>query len=105
MAFGRGLERLRIALVRSGHVAVSDVHQSQWPLEALDADDGTVLWETIVGGMIVNSTITYAVDGKQYVMVFTGEGRSATSGPLRVAADSMPKPVRRHNSIYVFALP
>lgn len=74
-------------------------------LRAIDADEGTVLWETIVGGMIVNSTITYAVDGKQYVMVFTGEGRSATSGPLRVAADSMPKPVRRHNSIYVFALP
>ena len=74
-------------------------------LRAVDAEDGTVLWETIVGGMIVNSTITYAVDGKQYVMVFTGEGRSATSGPLRVAADHMPEPVRGHNSIYVFALP
>ena len=74
-------------------------------LRAVDAQDGTVLWETIVGGMIVNSTITYAVDGKQYVMVYTGEGRSATSGPLQVAADYMPEPVRRHNSIYVFALP
>ena len=74
-------------------------------LRALDADDGTVLWEAVVGGMIVNSTITYAVDGKQYVMVFTGEGRSATSGPLRVAANSMPEPVRGHSAIYVFALP
>jgi alcohol dehydrogenase (cytochrome c) len=74
-------------------------------LRAIDAEDGTLLWETIVGGMVVNSTITYAVNGKQYVMVFTGEGRSATSGPLRVAADSMPEPVRGHNSIYVFALP
>ena len=74
-------------------------------LRAVDADDGTVLWEAVVGGMIVNSTITYAVDGKQYVMVYTGEGRSATSGPLRVAADSMPEPVRGHNTIYVFALP
>ena len=74
-------------------------------LRALDADDGTVLWEAVVGGMIVNSTITYAVDGKQYVMVFTGEGRSATTGPLRVAADSMPEPVRGHSAIYVFALP
>ena len=74
-------------------------------LRALDAEDGTVLWEAIVGGMIVNSTITYAVDDTQYVMVFTGEGRSATSGPLQVAADFMPEPVRGHNAIYVFALP
>ena len=74
-------------------------------LRALDADDGTVLWEAVVGGMIVSSTITYAVDGRQYVMVFTGEGRSATTGPLRVAANSMPEPVRGHSAIYVFALP
>ena len=41
-------------------------------LRAIDAESGKVLWETIVGGMIMNSTITYAVNGKQYVMVFTG---------------------------------
>ena len=49
---------------------------------ALDADTGKVLWESVVGGMIINSTITYAVNGKQYVMVFTGGAQSATSGPL-----------------------
>ena len=73
-------------------------------LRALDADTGTVLWEAIVGGMIVNSTITYAVDGEQYLMVFTGEGGSATATPLRIAGSSMPRPVR-HSAIYVFALP
>jgi hypothetical protein len=40
----------------------------------------------VVGGMVMNSTISYAVNGKQYVMVFTGEGQSVTAGPLRIAA-------------------
>ena len=32
--------------------------------------------------MIINSTISYAVNGKQYVMVFTGAEQSATTGPI-----------------------
>lgn len=74
-------------------------------LRALDADSGKVLWETVVGGMIMNSTISYAVNGKQYVMVYTGGGQSATSGPLAVAGRAMPAAVTGHNAIYVFALP
>ena len=74
-------------------------------LRAIDAESGKVLWETIVGGMIMNSTITYAVNGKQYVMVFTGGGQSVTAGPLAVASKSVPSPVIGHNAIYVFALP
>ena len=74
-------------------------------LRALDAGDGTVLWETEVGGMIVNSTITYAVNGKQYVMVYTGRGQSVTAGPLRLTADAMPPSRGAQNGIYVFALP
>jgi hypothetical protein len=34
-------------------------------LKAFDADTGKVLWETIVGGIVSVSTITYAVNGKQ----------------------------------------
>ena len=74
-------------------------------LRALDADNGTVLWEAVVGGMIVNSTIAYAVNGKQYVMVFTGIGQSVTSGPLGLTATAMPPAVLGHSAIYVFALP
>jgi len=74
-------------------------------LRAIDAESGKVLWETIVGGMIMNSTITYAVNGKQYVMVFTGGGQSVTAGPLAVAPKAIPAPVIGHNAIYVFALP
>jgi hypothetical protein len=55
--------------------------------------------------MIMNSTITYAVNGKQYVMVFTGGGQSVTAGTARGRRKSVPSPVIGHNAIYVFALP
>jgi PQQ-dependent dehydrogenase (methanol/ethanol family) len=74
-------------------------------LRAFDADDGKVLWEAVVAGMVMNSTISYAVNGKQYVMVFTGEGQSVSAGPLGLTKDTMPPAVRRHNSIFAFALP
>jgi alcohol dehydrogenase (cytochrome c) len=74
-------------------------------LRAFDADDGKILWESILGGMITTSTISYAVNGKQYVMVFTGEGQSVSAGPLGLTRNAMPKPVRGRNSIFVFALP
>jgi len=74
-------------------------------LRAFDADNGRILWETVVGGMVMTSTISYAVDGKQYVMVFTGEGQSVTAGPLGLTQKSMPRAVRGHNSIFVFSLP
>jgi alcohol dehydrogenase (cytochrome c) len=72
---------------------------------AHDAETGKVLWETVVGGMVMTSTITYSVNGKQYVMINTGEGQSVTAGPLSVAKGTMPKAVRGHNSVVVFALP
>lgn len=68
---------------------------------AFDAESGRILWEAALGGTIQNSTITYAVNGKQYVAVLTGEG--LTTGSLLTAAQI--KPVRRHNALYVFALP
>ncbi|MDA2934375.1 PQQ-binding-like beta-propeller repeat protein [Acidobacteria bacterium AH-259-D05] len=70
---------------------------------AFDADTGKILWETILGGIIQMSTITYSVNGKQYVAVLTGDGRSGTRGPLNVVSEL--KPPRGHNAIYVFALP
>ena len=68
-------------------------------LRALDADSGKVLWETIVGGMIVNSTITYAVNGKQYVMVYTGAGQSVTAGPLGLTGKVMPPRCRTQRDL------
>jgi PQQ-dependent dehydrogenase (methanol/ethanol family) len=70
---------------------------------AFDPDTGKVLWEAMVGGMVMTSTITYAVDGRQYVAIFTGEGQSGSRSVLDMAPSI--KPVHGHNAIYVFALP
>ena len=39
---------------------------------ALDARTGAELWKASLGGQIANGPITYAVDGKQYVSVISG---------------------------------
>jgi alcohol dehydrogenase (cytochrome c) len=70
---------------------------------AFDADSGKILWEQVLGGMIVASTISYSANGKQYIAVMTGDGQSGTAGPLQLVRSV--KPVRGHNAIYVFALP
>jgi alcohol dehydrogenase (cytochrome c) len=68
---------------------------------AFDADSGDILWETILGGAVQMSTITYAVNGKQYVAVYSGEG--LLTGNLIDWAEI--DPARSHNAVYVFALP
>jgi alcohol dehydrogenase (cytochrome c) len=68
---------------------------------AFDAASGKVLWEQTLGGPVQNSTITYAVNGKQYVAVVTGSG--ALTGALMDQASI--KPNRGYNAVYVFALP
>ena len=68
---------------------------------AFDAASGKVLWETRLNGPIQNSTITYAVNGKQYVAVLTGVG--AVTGSLIQQAGL--KTNRTYNSLSVFALP
>jgi alcohol dehydrogenase (cytochrome c) len=70
---------------------------------AFDVDSGKVLWELPLGGMIMASTITYAVNGKQYVAIFTGEGQSGTRNLLEMAPSV--KTVRGSNALYVFTLP
>lgn len=72
-------------------------------LNALDADSGEILWDASVEGIIQTSTITYAVGGRQYVAILTGDGLSGTHGPLGIVSELRAK--REHNAIYVFALP
>jgi alcohol dehydrogenase (cytochrome c) len=70
---------------------------------AFDAKTGDILWETIVGGIVQNSTITYSVGGRQFVAILTGDGASHTSGKLALVPEL--KTARGHNAVYVFALP
>jgi alcohol dehydrogenase (cytochrome c) len=72
-------------------------------LHAFDAETGKQLWEGVVGGSIAVSTITYAVNGKQYVAILTGDG-ALGPGLVTLHAPEI-KRVAGHNAVYVFALP
>jgi len=72
-------------------------------LHAFDAETGKQLWEGIVGGSIAVSTITYAVNGKQYIAILTGDG-ALGPGLIPLHAPEI-KRVAGHNAVYVFALP
>ena len=74
-------------------------------LRAFDSDSGKILWEATLGGMIMASTITYAVNGKQYVAVLTGDGQSGTGNVLNNVPKLKANAVRGHNAVHVFALP
>ena len=60
---------------------------------AIDAENGTVLWETILGDAISNGPITYAVNGRQYIAQVAGSPGPTLQRGLGA------------NAIYVFALP
>ncbi|MFZ1206459.1 MAG: PQQ-binding-like beta-propeller repeat protein [Candidatus Acidiferrales bacterium] len=67
---------------------------------AYDAKTGDKVWESILGGPISVSTITYEVNGKQYVAVITGD--NLANGVL--ARQSGVELTTGHNAIYTFAL-
>lgn len=69
---------------------------------AFDAKTGKKLWETILGGNVSVSTITYAVNGKQYVAVMTGDNPKVPELAGEVPELKLPT---GNNAIYVFALP
>jgi alcohol dehydrogenase (cytochrome c) len=71
-------------------------------LRALDQETGKILWDETLPGPIANSTITYAVNGRQYVAVYTGDGL-LTAGVA--AYNKEVKSTRKMNTIQVFALP
>jgi alcohol dehydrogenase (cytochrome c) len=69
---------------------------------AFDAATGKQLWESIVGGHVSVSTMSYAVNGKQYIAIMTGDG--LLDGTLLAEAPDL-KPPKGSNSIVVFSLP
>ena len=71
-------------------------------VRALDADTGTVLWQTRVQSQAVGGPITYSVNGRQYVAIAAGGGGvAAVQLGLTPEADA----ASGNNGIYVFALP
>jgi alcohol dehydrogenase (cytochrome c) len=67
---------------------------------AFDSDTGKILWETLLGGVIQTSTISYGANGKQYIAVLTGAGWLTPE----IIPFTTKRTVRDLNEIYVFAL-
>src|SRR5438093_13602328 len=70
---------------------------------AFDADSGKILWETTLGGPIQTSTITYRVNGKQYIAVVTVLGALTSNIFPRAGVTGINS--TRNNAIHVFAFP
>jgi alcohol dehydrogenase (cytochrome c) len=74
-------------------------------MHAFDAESGEQLWRSdALGATIMTSTITYAVDGRQYVAVVNGN--AAFGAPSTMAEwAGIELPEDRGNAVTVFALP
>lgn len=74
---------------------------------AMDVRTGEVLWETILGGPISMSNISYEVDGRQYIAVIAGETlatQTVTRGGFGPIELDLGEPTG-NATLYVFALP
>ena len=71
-------------------------------LRALDADNGQVVWQTRLPSQAVGGTVTYSVNGRQYIAIAAGGGPIAAIGVgMTPEADT----ASGSNAMYVFALP
>jgi outer membrane protein assembly factor BamB len=68
---------------------------------ALDQDSGKVLWDVNLGSPVTGYPITYAVNGKQFVAVSTGNSL-VSSGLNTLTRELHPS---NASNIFVFALP
>ena len=72
-------------------------------LRAFDADNGQVVWQTRLHARASGGTITYSVNGRQYIAIAAGGSPAAIGAPMNLTpeADS----ANEGNVMYVFALP
>jgi alcohol dehydrogenase (cytochrome c) len=68
---------------------------------AFDQESGEVLWEVNLGSAVTGYPVTYAVDGRQYVVVSTGN--SLVSGAMNGLTPELRTGTAAN--LYVFALP
>ena len=87
-------------LTAQGHKDIVVVAGASDTLDAIDIDTGKVLWQAILGGMPMASTITYAVNGKQYVAILVGAIQAAPWRGTQPAQAGM----EENAMLYVFAL-
>ena len=71
-------------------------------LRALDADNGQILWQTRLASQAAGGTVTYSVNGRQYVAIPAGGG-GINAAAIRMTPEV--DAVSGGNAVYVFALP
>ena len=71
-------------------------------LRALDADNGRVVWQTRLPSQVAGGTVTYSINGRQYIAVAAGGGPIAALGVGLTPEADTPS---GNNAMYVFALP
>ena len=69
---------------------------------AFDAENGSVLWETILNGPVSGRPMTYSVDGRQYLAIGAGGLTQGTSFLQLTPELTTPS---GSNTLFVFALP
>ena len=69
---------------------------------AFDAENGSVLWETILNGPVSGCPMTYSVDGRQYLAIGAGGLTQGTSFLQLTPELTTPS---GSNTLFVFALP
>ncbi|HEU4617354.1 MAG TPA: PQQ-binding-like beta-propeller repeat protein [Gammaproteobacteria bacterium] len=72
-------------------------------LKAYDETTGEVLWETDLGSPVSGYPVTFAVDGKQYVAVTTGQSLVASTS--RRMTPELKADAAGAGKVFVFALP
>ena len=72
-------------------------------LHAIDVDTGQSLWQTRLPSQVLGGTITFSINGRQYIAVAAGGGGPASglSTEMTPEADT----TAGSNAMYVFALP
>ena len=71
-------------------------------LRALDIDRGDVLWQTRLPSPVLGGTITFSINGRQYIAVTSGGGAGANYQMSLTPEADAPTGA---NAVYVFALP
>ena len=93
---------LTSALTTAGNlVFVGDLNRE---FKAVDARNGNVLWKTRLITSVQGFPLSFSVDGKQYIVVTTGQGGGS---PRQVPSYVAPEiePGTQGHALYVFALP
>jgi PQQ-dependent dehydrogenase (methanol/ethanol family) len=91
-------------VVTAGNLVFSTSHDRR--LRAFDAATGEILWQQILTAASRGGTITYAVDGKQYIASIVGK-RGVDTGiiPDYNPNVDIPEPVLGNAAVFVFSLP